>query len=133
MPIGVVIIEISHEEIRHDFLLHQAENHTIQIVKPDFEGVKTFTLHPHISDEAFESYKQPTFIIPVFDYRLMYFKKPSGKSTLTAYDFPFGCVTTCFASTLETCLASSMRKPPKIPKTKPAIEDGGFLFFDFQV
>lgn len=140
MPIGVGIMHVSHEEIRHDFLLYQAENHTIQIVKLDFEGVKTFTIHPHISDEALASQKQSVCIVPILDYRLNFFPE-NPEMPKIANNFPSRSVLSCLApAALETRLASSLRKPPKVienfsnfqsDKAKPASQDGGFFYFTF--
>ncbi len=131
MAVAVVVIEISHEEIHYDFLLYQAGNHSTPFVKPDFEEVKTFTIYPHISDEAFASRKQPVFIIPVFDYRLINFPKTPDSTTVTN-DFPSRSGLSCFASTtLETCLASSMRKPPTVFMAKAHAVRGLFIIYLF--
>ncbi len=113
MPVAVIIIEISHEEIRHDFLLYQAENHTIIVVTPALEeGTKTF--HPQFSNGSNIVIRPSTFIVPVFSYEVgKPFTQNTGATSPNINDFPSRCANICFASALENIL-ESLRKPPKI-------------------
>lgn len=120
MPIGVVIIAISHEEIRHDFLLYQAENHAIIVVKPALEeGTKTF--HPQF----------PVFIVPVFDYEVKPFSPRNTRNIVKKDPKKKTRCLSCHVSALEQVLASVIRKPPKrrfFEKGKPALRAGFFIF-----
>jgi hypothetical protein len=114
MLIGVVVMHISHEEIHRDFLLYQqAENHTIQIVKIDFEEVKIFTIHPHTSDETLRSQQHSVFIVPVFNYEVKAFTPQKIRDTFKNNPKTKTRYSSCFVSALEQILASLIRKPPK--------------------
>lgn len=141
MPIGVVIMHISHEEIHHDFLLYKAENHTIIVVTPALEeGTKTF--HPQFANGSNIVIQPSTFIVPVFNYEVKPFTQNTGATSPNINDFPSRSVLSCFALALETRLASSLRKPPKIPgvpqrsqrQNNPPVNDmAGFFYVKFQL
>ena len=139
LGIAVIIVEISHEEVRHDFLLYKAENHTIIVVTPaSEEGTKTF--RPQFaSGSNIVRIKPSTFIVPLFNYEVKPF---TPRNTWNIFKNNLKTKTRCMScsvSALEQILASLIRKPPKIirisqrsKKANPPVNDmAGFFYVKF--